>query len=290
MKQPVFEGVATALVTPFQSSTVDYPKLEQLLDFQLASGVDAIVVCGTTGEAATMTPQEQLGVIAHCIRYVAGRCKVIAGTGSNSTAHCLEMSRVAASIGADALLLVTPYYNKCTQAGLIAHYLSVADAVNIPVILYNVPSRTGVDISVDTYRVLAEHPNIGGVKEASASVCKTARILDACGDQFPVWSGNDDEAVPMMSVGAKGLISVLSNIRPKQTLEMIRACQHGDFEKAGRMQVALMPLIDALFCEVNPIPVKQALNLAGFDVGLPRLPLTPLSEANIQRLKTLLAS
>ena len=189
MKQPVFEGVATALVTPFQSSTVDYPKLEQLLDFQLASGVDAIVVCGTTGESATMTPQEQLGVIAHCIRYVAGRCKIIAGTGSNSTAHCLETSRVAASIGADALLLVTPYYNKCTQSGLVAHYMTVADAVNIPVIVYNVPSRTGVDISVETYRVLAEHPNIGGVKEASASVCKTARILDACGESLPVWSG-----------------------------------------------------------------------------------------------------
>ncbi len=290
MKQPIFEGVATALVTPFKSGTVDYAKLEQLLELQLDAGIDAVVVCGTTGEAATMQTHEQLGVIAHTASYVRGRCKVIAGTGSNDTAHCMELSRMAAAAGADALLVVTPYYNKCTQSGLIAHYSAVADAVHIPVIAYNVPSRTGVDISVDTCAILAEHPNINGIKEASAHVCKTARIIGACGEDFFVWSGNDDEAVPLMSIGAKGLISVLSNLRPKQTMDMIHCCLQGNYLRAGKLQVELMDLIDCLFCEVNPIPIKQAMNLEGLDVGLPRLPLTPLSEANLTRMKTILES
>ena len=289
MKQPIFEGVATAMVTPFKNGTIDASQWEILLQRQIDAHVDAVVVCGTTGEAATMSDDEQLALIAHTVRYVAGRCKVIAGTGSNDTSHCVQLSRHAAQIGADALLVVTPYYNKCTQNGLAAHFTAVADAVDIPVIVYNVPSRTGMDISVDTYRVLSEHPRINGTKEAAGGVSKISRIRNACGDDLCVWSGNDDEAVPMMSVGAKGLISVLSNLRPNETVRMIHACLDGDFAAASRLQTELMPLIDVLFCEVNPIPIKKALNLVGFDVGELRLPLTPLSEANAERLKKCLS-
>ena len=290
MKKAVFEGVATALVTPFKNGTVDYPVLEKLLDFQLDGGVRTVVICGTTGESAAMSTEEQLGAIAHAVQYTAGRCQIIAGTGSNNTAHCLELSRVAASLGAAALLIVTPYYNKCTQAGLIAHYTAIADAVPVPVIVYNVPGRTGVDASVETYRALSRHPNINGVKEASPNAAKTARTVDACGDDFFVWSGCDELAVPLMSVGARGLVSVLSNVRPKQTVQMIGSCLSGDFRFAGKLQTSLMPLIDALFSEVNPIPVKRALALMGFDVGVPRLPLTPLTQANEERLRGLLTS
>ena len=193
-------------------------------------------------------------------------------------------------MGADAVLMVTPYYNKCTQAGLIAHYTAAADTLPCPVIVYNVPSRTGVDVSVETCRVLAGHPNIGGIKEASGSVPKAAHILDACGDELPVWSGNDDLTVPLLSLGAKGVISVLSNVRPKRTLQMVRACQDGDYAAAGRMQVALTPLIDALFSEINPIPVKQALSLMGIPAGLPRLPLTPLSATHLPALEQALSA
>ena len=265
MKKPVFEGVATALVTPFKQGTVDFAVMNQLLDLQLAAGVDAVVVCGTTGEASTMTDNEKLALIAHTVKYCAGRCKIIAGTGTNDTAHTLQLSRVAASMGVDAVLLVTPYYNKCTQAGLIAHYTAAADTVPCPVIVYNVPSRTGVDVSVETCRALCAHPNIGGIKEASGSVPKAMRILDACAEELPLWSGNDDLTVPLMAVGARGAISVLSNVRPKLTLQMVRACQAGEYAQAGRIQTALMGLVDALFCEVNPIPVKQALALEGED-------------------------
>ena len=290
MKKPVFEGLATAIVTPFKNGTIDIPTFEMLLDAQLAANVDAIVVCGTTGESATLSAQEQLALIAHAIQYTAGRCKIIAGTGSNDTAHAIDMSRAASSMGACAVLVVTPYYNKCTQAGLIAHYTAAADMLPCPVIVYNVPSRTGVDVSVETCRVLAGHPNIGGIKEASGSVPKAAHILDACGDELPVWSGNDDLTVPLLSLGAKGVISVLSNVRPKRTLQMVRACQAGDYAAAGRMQVALTPLIDALFSEINPIPVKQALSLMGIPAGLPRLPLTPLSATHLPALEQALSA
>ena len=202
MKKPIFEGVATALVTPFKQGTVDFAVMNQLLDLQLAAGVDAVVVCGTTGEASTMTDNEKLALIAHTVKYCAGRCKIIAGTGTNDTAHTLQLSRVAASMGVDAVLLVTPYYNKCTQAGLIAHYTAAADTVPCPVIVYNVPSRTGVDVSVETCRALWAHPNIGGIKEASGSVPKAMRNLDACAVELTLWSGNDDLTVPLMAVGA----------------------------------------------------------------------------------------
>lgn len=235
-----------------------------------------------------MSQHEQLSLISSAVRYVAGRCKIIAGTGSNDTSHAVELSRAAAAMGADAVLVVTPYYNKCTQSGLIAHYTAIADKVPCPVICYNVPSRTGLDMRVETYEALSRHPNIQGVKEAGGSPAKIAKTIALCGDDFFLWSGNDDEAVSTMALGGKGLISVLSNIRPKKTLSMLRACQAGDFNTAGALQRELLPLFDALFCEVNPIPVKKALALEGLDVGLPRLPLTELSEEKLPVLKAAL--
>ena len=289
MKKPVFEGLATAIVTPFKNGTIDIPTFEMLLDAQLAANVDAIVVCGTTGESATLSAQEQLALIAHAIQYTAGRCKIIAGTGSNDTAHAIDMSRAASSMGACAVLVVTPYYNKCTQAGLIAHFTAIADAVSCPVICYNVPSRTGVDMTLETYQALSKHPNIQGVKEAGGSPAKIAKTIETCADDFFVWSGNDDEAVCAMALGAKGLISVLSNVRPKKTLAMLRACQQNDFRRAGTLQRELMELIGALFCVVNPIPVKKALELEGIPVGDPRLPLTAFPAEKLPLLKAALA-
>ena len=289
MKKPVFEGLATAIVTPFKNGTIDIPTFEMLLDAQLAANVDAIVVCGTTGESATLSAQEQLALIAHAIQYTAGRCKIIAGTGSNDTAHAIDMSRAASSMGACAVLVVTPYYNKCTQAGLIAHYTAIADAVSCPVICYNVPSRTGVDMTLETYQALSKHPNIQGVKEAGGSPAKIAKTIETCADDFFVWSGNDDEAVCAMALGAKGLISVLSNVRPKKTLAMLHACQQNDFRRAGALQRELMELIGALFCVVNPIPVKKALELEGIPVGDPRLPLTAFPAEKLPFLKAALA-
>ena len=289
MKKPVFEGLATAIVTPFKNGTIDIPTFEMLLDAQLAANVDDIVVCGTTGESATLSAQEQLALIAHAIQYTAGRCKIIAGTGSNDTAHAIDMSRAASSMGACAVLVVTPYYNKCTQAGLIAHYAAIADAVSCSVICYNVPSRTGVDMTLETYQALSKHPNIQGVKEAGGSPAKIAKTIETCADDFFVWSGNDDEAVCAMALGAKGLISVLSNVRPKKTLAMLRACQQNDFRRAGALQRELMELIGALFCVVNPIPVKKALELEGIPVGNPRLPLTAFPAEKLPLLKAALA-
>ena len=235
-----------------------------------------------------MSPQEQLGTIAHAIKYTAGRCKIIAGTGSNNTAHCLEMSRVADSMGAGALLLVTPYYNKCTQAGLVRHYTTVADTVRCPVIVYNVPSRTGVDIPVEVYRRLSQIPNIAGVKEASSDIRKLARIRSQCPDHFTVWCGNDDLAVAAMALGAKGLISVVSNIEPEITGSMIGAALDGDFDTATALQLSLLPLIEALFQEVNPIPVKAAMAIIGYDCGSCRMPLCSPSEETSALLKDLL--
>ena len=289
MKQPVFEGLATAIVTPFKNGTIDIPTFEKLLDMQLAANVDAIVVCGTTGEGSTLSAAEQLRLIAHAVQYTAGRCKIIAGTGSNDTAHAIDMSRAASSMGACAVLVVTPYYNKCTQAGLIAHYTAIADAVSCPVICYNVPSRTGVDLALETYQALSKHPNIQGVKEAGGSPAKIAKTIETCADDFFVWSGNDDEAVCAMALGAKGLISVLSNVRPKKTLAMLRACQQNDFRRAGELQRELMDLIGALFCVVNPIPVKKALELEGAAAGDLRLPLTAFPAEKLPLLKAALA-
>ena len=288
MKQPVFQGVCTALVTPFENSTVDKKKLEQLLEFQITAGVDAVVVCGTTGESSTLSTQEQIEIIAHTIQYTAGRIKVIAGTGKNDTAHTIEMSRVASSLGVDGLLLVTPYYNKTTQTGLVDHFTMTADAVQCPVIVYNVPSRTGMNMTVDTYSKLSTHPNINGVKEASGDISKIQRTLDVCGDAFHIWSGNDDQIVPIMSIGGKGVISVLSNLIPKETVRLLELCKLQDYRTAGIEQCRLMPLIDCLFEEVNPIPIKTALNLLGCNVGSPRRPLLDMSATGTEKLSALL--
>ena len=290
MKKPIFEGVATALVTPFKQGTIDFSVMNQLLDLQLAAGVDAVVVCGTTGEASTMTDNEKLALIAHTVKYCAGRCGVIAGTGTNDTAHTLQLSRVAASMGVDAVLLVTPYYNKCTQAGLIAHYTAAADTVPCPVIVYNVPSRTGVDISIETCRTLCEHPNIGGIKEASGSIPKAMRILDACAEELPLWSGNDDLTVPLMAVGARGVISVLSNVMPKLTHDMVMSYLNGDVKLSRQLQLSVMNLNKALFCEVNPIPVKEALNMMGWNAGAVRSPLCEMEPQHKELLRKELAA
>lgn len=284
MKKPVFQGAGTAIVTPFAGGAVDYGRLEQQLEFQLERGIDAIIVCGTTGESSTQSFEEQKKTIAHCVKHVNGRCVVIAGTGGNNTAEVLEKSKCAAGDGADALLLVTPYYNKCTQNGLVAHYTHIADRVDVPVIVYNVPSRTGVNVSEKSYIAMSRHSNINGVKEASGDTAKVARTVAACGEDFHVWSGNDDQIVPLMSLGAKGVISVLSNICPAETVQMAHACLSGDYETARKLQLIYMELIDALFCEVNPIPVKAAMQLLGMDSGQLRMPLSDMEPQNVEKL------
>ena len=290
MKQPVFTGTCTAVVTPFTGRGVNYDVLAALLDRQLAAGVEAVVLCGTTGEAAAMTEAEQLAVIRWGADYLRGRMTVIAGTGSNCTAHAVDLSCAAEEAGADAVLVVTPYYNKATPRGLILHYTAVADAVGIPVIAYNVPSRTGVDLPLSVCEALSAHPNINGVKEASGDLAKISRILGRFGEDFHVWSGNDDQNVPILSLGGQGVISVLSNVCPGEVHDMVSAAHRGDFRAAAAEQNRLMPLIDALFCEVNPIPVKAALDLLGFDVGTPRLPLCPMEPEHLSRLRAALRS
>ena len=285
MKQPIFRGSAVAIVTPFRNGTVCYEKLAELIDHQLDNGTNAIVICGTTGESSTLTTPEHLATIEFAVRHVRGRVPVIAGTGSNDTHHALVMCQAAEESGADALLVVTPYYNKATQKGLVAHYRYLADRVNVPIILYNVPGRTGVSMSVETYAALAEHPRINGVKEACGNVSQCARTLARCGDHFNVYSGEDGDIVPMMSLGAQGVISVLANVAPADTARMTRLCLEGDYPAAAALQLKYMDLVDALFCEVNPIPVKTALNLMGFDVGELRMPLCEMEPHTLARLR-----
>lgn len=284
MKDPVFTGVCTALVTPFLDNKINYPLTEQLLKRQVEAGVDAIVLAGTTGESPTLSDQEKITLFKRSKEYVGNSCTVIAGTGSNSTAHAVELSQAAEEAGADALLVVSPYYNKGNPEGLFAHFMSIAHAVKIPIILYNVPSRTGIDIPVAVYKRLSVIPNIAGVKEASTDITKVSRIRAACNENFFVWSGNDDQIVPVMSLGGKGVISVLSNICPVETVAMAQAALAGDFDSAAALQCQLMPLIDLLFSEVNPIPVKYAMRYAGFDCGNCRLPLAQLSADNKNRI------
>ena len=284
MENPFFTGVCTALVTPFLGGQVNYPMLEQLLRRQVEGGIEAVVLCGTTGESATLTDGEKLEMVRRAKAFVGDTCKIIAGTGSNSTEHALALSQAAEKCGADALLVVTPYYNKATPAGLLAHYSTIAAAVHIPVIAYNVPSRTGVDIPVDVYRGLARLPNLAGVKEASPDISKIAKIAAACPD-FPIWSGNDDQAVAVMSLGGQGVISVVSNLFPVKTQAMARAALDGDFDTAAALQLEMLPLMEALFSEVNPIPVKAAMALMGYDCGPCRLPLTPMGEQNLEKLR-----
>lgn len=289
MKNLIFTGVCTALVTPFINGKVNYPMAEQLLRRQIEAGIPAVVLSGTTGESPTLSNHEKLELFHRCKKYAGDQCKIIAGTGSNSTAHAVELSKASEDVGADALLVVSPYYNKATPEGLLAHYLAIAEAVSIPIIVYNVPSRTGVDIPVSVYKQLSKIPNIAGVKEASTDITKIPKIRNACGPGFFIWSGNDDQAVPVMSMGGQGVISVLSNVLPEQTNAMAQAALAGDFDTAAALQCQLLPLIDLLFCEVNPIPVKAAMELIGYDCGDCRLPLSRLSPENRSRLEAYFA-
>lgn len=280
MKKPLFSGVCTALVTPFLHNEVNYPLLNQILRFQIDSGVSAVVLSGTTGESPTLSDKEKIQLFKHAKEYVGDECTIIAGTGSNNTAHVVALSIAAQDAGADGLLVVAPYYNKGNSEGLYEHFTTIANSVRIPVILYNVPSRTGVDIPVSVYRKLSAVPNIIGVKEASTDISKILRIRYECPEDFYIWSGNDDQTVPIMSLGGQGVISVLSNIFPEETVLMAEAALSGDFQTAAKLQRHFLPVIDMLFSEVNPIPVKYAMQKIGFDCGPCRLPLGPLSEAN----------
>ena len=290
MKKPLFTGVCTALVTPFLGNAVNYPLLELLLGRQIAAGIEAVVLCGTTGESPTLSDCEKLEIFRRCARYAGGRCKIIAGTGSNDTQHAVALSAAAEAAGADALLVVSPYYNKATADGLLTHYSAIAGAVHIPVIVYNVPSRTGVDIPVSVYQELSKIPNIAGVKEASTDMGKISKIRAICPDSFALWSGNDDLTAPILALGGQGVISVLSNILPEQTQALTRAALDGDFDTAADLQLRLLPLTEALFREVNPIPVKAAMKLVGYDCGTCRLPLTPASSETVAKLQEILLS
>ena len=289
MKQPIFTGSGAAIITPFTSETVDYPALRRLIDFQLLGKTDAIIVCGTTGEAATMSYVERMRAIETTVRHVDGRVPVIAGTGSNSTENAITLSKDAALAGVDGLLVVTPYYNKATQLGLVQHYYAIADAVGLPLIVYHVPSRTGVTIAAETYAELARHPNIVGVKEASGNFGLIQKTRELCPEDFYLWSGNDEDTAAVCLLGGKGVISVAANVAPREMHELTAACLRGDFVEAGQMQLKLRRLIAALFCEVNPIPVKTALHLMGYCQDILRLPLCPLSPAHRLLLEETLA-
>lgn len=289
MRTPVFTGTCPALVTPFDSEgAVNYEAFARQLDRQLAAGVDAVCVCGTTGESATLSEQEHAELVEFCVRRVDGRAKVIAGTGSNDTAKALRLTRRARDCGADAALVVTPYYNKTTQAGLLRHYETIAQGADLPLILYNVPGRTGMSFTAETYAALARDERINGVKEASGSSELLTHTLALCPPDFSVWSGNDDQVVPMMALGAKGVISVAANIIPERMARLTRLCLGGDFPAAARLQLEMSPLIDALFVEVNPIPVKYAMDLMGLEAGPLRAPLCELSPAHKEQTRAAL--
>ena len=277
MKKPIFTGVCTALVTPFLDDKINFPLLEQLLRTQMDAGIRAVVLSGTTGESATLNDSEKIEMIRRAKNYVGQSCKIIAGTGTNSTAHAIKLSQCAQEAGADGLLVVSPYYNKGNEDGLLRHYTAIADAVSIPVIIYNVPSRTGVDIPVSVYHKLASHPNIIGVKESNSDITKISQIRGCCPIDFYIWAGNDDQIVPIISLGGKGVISVLSNLCPADTIDLTDAALDGDFDTAAAMQRDLNPLINLLFLDTNPIPVKYAMRYAGFDCGNCRLPLGQIS-------------
>lgn len=280
MKDILFEGCGTAIATPFTEDGVNFEEFRKLLEFQIKNEVDAIIVCGTTGEAATMTVEERKETMKFAIDIIAKRTKVIIGTGSNNTKDAIEMSKYAEKIGADGLLIVTPYYNKTTQKGLIAHYTAIANAVEVPIIMYNVPGRTGVNILPETCLELSKVKNIVAIKEASGNLSQVAKTASLCRDNLTIYSGNDDQIVPILSLGGKGVISVLSNIMPKYTHDMVRSYLDGNVKEATRMQLDVIDLINALFIEVNPIPVKYALNMMGYDFGSPRLPLIELADSN----------
>lgn len=281
----IFKGSGVAIVTPFNEQGIDFEKLGELLDWHVANGTDAIIICGTTGEAPTMSDDEKKAAFKYTVERIAGRIPVIAGTGSNDTHHSIELSKYAESVGCNGVLCVTPYYNKTTQKGLIAHYTAIADSINIPVIIYNVPGRTGINTNADTLKTLSKHKNIAGVKEASGNISQVVEIGMFCNEDFCMYSGNDDQVVPLLSVGGIGVISVAANIAPKVMHDMVIRYLQNDVKTAMELQLSIKPLNDALFCEVNPIPVKTAMNLIGFNVGSLRLPLVDMAENNLQRLK-----
>lgn len=285
MKKILFKGCGTAIATPFTEDGVNFEEFKKLIEFQIEQGVDSIIVCGTTGESSTMTEEERKQTIKFAIDTVAGRIPVIAGTGANNTKSAIDMSKYAQSVGADGLLIVTPYYNKTTQAGLIAHYSAIAKEVTLPIILYSVPSRTGVNIAPETCLELSKIENIVAIKEASGNISQIAKIASLCKDNLNIYSGNDDQIIPILSLGGLGVISVLSNIEPKFTHNMVMNFLNGNIKDAKDAQLKCLPLVEALFCEVNPIPVKEALNILGYNYGIPRLPLIPLSEAGKQKLE-----
>ena len=285
MKKTPFIGSGVALITPFDDNTVNYKVLEELIEYQIANNTDAIIICGTTGEPSTMTESEKKEVIRFTVEKVNKRVPVIAGTGSNCTKTAIEMSKYAESIGVDALLIVTPYYNKTTQSGLIEHYKAIAKNVNIPIIMYNVPGRTGLNLAPSTVKESSKIKNIVAVKEASGNFSQIAEIANLCGEDIYIYSGNDDQIVPVLSLGGIGVISVLANVAPNETHEIVAKFLDGKIKESRIIQLKLLPLINALFCEVNPIPVKEAVELMGFDVGNVRLPLVRISDANRERLK-----
>ena len=279
MKKTVFLGSGVAIATPMKANgAIDFEELGRLIDFQIENHTDSIVICGTTGESSTMTDEEHVECIAYAVKRTAGRVPVVAGAGSNDTNYAIWLSKEAEAAGADALLQVTPYYNKATQKGLIAHFTAIADATTLPVILYNVPSRTGCNIQPETYAQLCRHPNIVATKEASGDISAIAKTAALCGDELTIYSGNDDQIVPIMALGGKGVISVLANVAPRATHDICAAFLEGDAARSRELQLKYLPLIGALFTEVNPIPVKEALNLMGFAAGPCRLPMTPLEE------------
>ncbi|MDR1409509.1 MAG: 4-hydroxy-tetrahydrodipicolinate synthase [Oscillospiraceae bacterium] len=285
MKQPIFTGAGVAIVTPFESGgKINYPLFAKLIDFQIENGTDAVIVCGTTGESPTLGHTEHAELIRYCTQHVSGRVPVIAGTGSNDTAYCLKLSNEAEKSGVDGLLMVTPYYNKTSQQGLIEHFSYLADRVSTPIILYNVPSRTGLNIQPATYKALSAHPLINAAKEANGDVSALAQTAALCGDDLVLYSGNDDQIVPFMSLGAVGVISVLSNVIPKVTHDMAAACLAGDFAEGARLQLEYIDLCNDLFADVNPIPVKEALKLMGWNVGPCRLPLPAIGAGAAEKL------
>ena len=284
MRQPIFKGIATALITPFRDGQVDYEAMGRLIDWQIESGINALVICGTSGEGPTLTDAEHRECIRFAVERAAGRVPIIAGTGSNDTAYAISLTRFACEVGADAMLVVTPYYNKATQNGLVASFKAIADASTKPLIVYNVPSRTGCGIKPETYARMAEHENIVAIKEANGDISSVVATRALVGDRLDIYSGNDDQIVPILSMGGMGCISVLSNVLPRETVEICERFFAGDVAGAAALQCKYLPLINALFCEVNPIPVKAAMAAMGFCENSPRLPLTPMEDAHYQVL------
>ncbi len=286
MKNTIFTGAGVAIITPMTADgAVDFDGLKKLIDFQIEGGTDAIIICGTTGESSTLSDEEHRAAIRCAVEHTANRIPVIAGTGSNDTQYAVDLSREAQELGADGLLIVTPYYNKCTQKGLYKHYMQIADSVDLPIILYNIPSRTGVAIDISTVEALGQHKNIAAVKEASGNISYTAKLAAKCGDIVDIYSGNDDMIVPIMSLGGKGVISVLSNILPGETHRMCQLCLDNNFVEATKLQLDYLNLINTLFIEVNPIPVKAAMNMIGLPSGPCRMPLCEMTDEHIEAMR-----